>query len=590
MARDPVDDSGPWNPGISSQVPANLRPLATLLRPENVTTSVASAIELEQLTGFPLGELVAFHPRRLVLHELLVRVMADFSVPDGSRIEDLGINFREIVKLLLTRYVEPRMEGINAAFLSLRSDLTQSILAAVPCRQAQIRPQSSLVSRVFGPRRGNRLPSGPAWGLPEIAEFEHRAGTTDDTLQAVSHRCLARVMSALFAIHGQPWGTRELIVSLATDLACNIHGSQLIGELIDPILLEAAAEQRYNLLPSQSQPVVINTKGPSASGKSTLRPLQKRLAGTLGVSWSDFALISPDIWRKQLLDYGTLGDAYKYAGALTSEELQIVDHKLDRYMAYKQRRGSMSHLLIDRFRFDSFAADSHEAGSNLLTRFGHNVYLFFMITPPELLVERAWNRGLEVGRYKAVDDTLAHGVEAYTGMPDVFFTWVRSAKRIHFEFLDNSVRLGELPRTVAFGSNDMLHVLDVGRMLDIERFGRVNVDARSPQALYANQRLMAPEYNVGFLRQCIKEFREVVFADQGSGRVYLRMVGGQPVLVDREALRLPLLDPDLYASLELVAPGVLTSAPGDGTRFLQYLNEPNNEGFPTIGQWGRANR
>ena len=59
-----------------------------------------------------------------------------------------------------------------------------------------------------------------------------------------------------------------------------------------------------------------------------------------------------------------------------------------------------------------------------------------MITPPEQLVERAWKRGLEFGRYKAVDDTLAHAVEAYTGIPNVFFTWVRrSDKRILFEFL-----------------------------------------------------------------------------------------------------------------------------------------------------------
>ena len=170
--------------------------------------------------------------------------------------------------------------------------------------------------------------------------------------------------------------------------------------------------------------MVMNTKGPSASGKSTLRPLQKRLAGDIGVDWSEFALISPDIWRKQLLDYATLGAEYKYGGAFTGEELKIVDQKLDRYMARKAERGAMSHLLIDRFRFDSFAPDSDEAGSNLLTRFGHTVYLFFMITPPASLVERAWKRGLDVGRYKAVDDTLAHAVEAYSGMPQLFFTWV----------------------------------------------------------------------------------------------------------------------------------------------------------------------
>jgi hypothetical protein len=636
---------GPWNPGIQSQVPVELRPLATIFRPENSRTSYESALELEQLTGFPPAELVAFHPRRLALHELLIRVTADVSVPDGARIEDLGINFREIIRSLLASYVEPEMDNITAAYEQLRRELSGSITTALSdviaeaggsaADSATARP--SLFSKLLGSRgapvwrRHNRAvrrlardgapASSAGWGLRQITECELRAAaaadrapaaTSEAALQNISYRCLARVMSALFSVHGQPWGTRELIVSVATDMACNIQGSQLIGELIDPILRRAAAIEGYTFLPRQLQPVVINTKGPSASGKSSLRPLQRHLAGVLGIRWSDFALISPDIWRKQLLDYGSLGTAYKYAGALTSEELQIIDQKLDRYMAQKQRRGAMSHFLIDRFRFDSFAADSAEAGSNLLTRFGHSVYLFFMITPPELLVERAWKRGLEVGRYKAVDDTLAHSVEAYTGMPNVFFTWVRSDKRIHFEFLDNSVRFGDLPRTVAFGSNDTLHVLDVSRMLDIERFGRVNVDARNPQSLYPEPRLLAPENNLGLLRKCIEEFREVVFADQASGRIYLRMVRGAPVQVDRGALQLALADPDARASLQAIAPQLFDSSIGAGTAgadnarstdhltrsevrgqpaLLQYLNEPpNSEAFPTIGQWGRATR
>jgi hypothetical protein len=593
------DEAGPWNPGISSQVPAELRSLSTLLRPGNVTTTVTGALELEKLTGFPLGELVAFRPRRLALHELLVRVMADLSVPDGSRIEDLGINFREIVRLLLAQYIEPHMDSINRSFGELREQLYVTILAAFADVAAgavrlpvETTPRRrSLLSRVFSRKRhGVTGRRGIGWGLSEIAECERRAlAASQAGLESVSYRCLGRVMSALFTAHGQPWGTSGLITSLATDLACNIRGSELVGELIEPFVQRAVAEQHYVVLPAQSQPVIINTKGPSASGKSTLRPLQKRLAGALGVSWSDFALISPDICRKQLLDYSSLGSAYKYAGALASEELQIVDQKLDRYMARKQRLGSMSHLLIDRFRFDSFAADSAEAGSNLLTRFGHSVFLFFMITPPELLVERAWKRGLEVGRYKAVDDTLAHSVDAYTGMPNVFFTWVRrSDKRIQFEFLDNSVRFGDLPRTVAFGSNETLHVLDVGRFLDIERFGRVNVDALSPQALYSERRLLAPEHNLRFLRKCVEEFQEVIFAHQSSGRVYLRLVSGTAVSIDREALDIAAQDPDVRASLEVIAPSVLNQAVNRDS-FLQYLNEPpNSEGFPTIGQWGRS--
>ncbi len=357
------------------------------------------------------------------------------------------------------------------------------------------------------------------------------------------YRTLARVMSALFATQGHAWGTRELIASLATDMACNDCGSDSIGRTIEPLLLHAARSEGYRLLPRQERPVVINTKGASASGKSTLRPLQKKVAGDIGAQWSDFALISPDIWRKQLLDYEALGADYKYAGAFTAEELQIIDQKLDRYMARKHRRGDMTHLLIDRFRFDSFAPDSAEAGSNLLTRFGQTVYLFFMITPPELLVERAWTRGLEFGRYKAVDDTLAHAVEAYTGIPDVFFTWVRrSDKQIQFEFLDNTVRLGERPRTVAFGNNDAFNVLNVKGMLNIERYGRVNVDAAGPESLYADRGLLDPEHNTRFLRRCMEGFREVNFAEQATGRFYLRIESGTPVWMDAAAMRSAVLE------------------------------------------------
>src|SRR6202020_2405913 len=103
---------GPWNPGIESQMPRELRHLATIFRAGNVFTSIAAAGKLLGLTGFNLSELVVFRPQRLALHELLVRVTADFAVPDGTRIEDLGLNFREIARLLLSRYLQPAMDAI----------------------------------------------------------------------------------------------------------------------------------------------------------------------------------------------------------------------------------------------------------------------------------------------------------------------------------------------------------------------------------------------------------------------------------------------------------------------------------------------
>ena len=266
----------------------------------------------------------------------------------------------------------------------------------------------------------------------------------------------------------------------------------------------------------------------------------------------------------------------------------MIDQKLDQYMAAKAERGHISHLLIDRFRFDSFAPDSDVAGSNLLTRFGQIVYLFFMITPPDMLVERAWHRGLDVGRYKAVDDTLAHGVEAYSGMPELFFTWVsRRDKRVHFEFLDNTVKLGERPRTVAFGWNDTLTVLDVKSMLDVERFRRVDINARAPEKLFRDRSGLAPEKNTAFLRDCVTRFRQVSFADPASGHIYLRVQSGSAVYGDGDAIRRAAADPDTRAGLAAVASRALDGASVAGAvpkaAELIAAERPH-----TVGQWGAS--
>ena len=393
----------------------------------------------------------------------------------------------------------------------------------------------------------------------------------------------------MHARHGRMWGERALIATVATDLACNEYGSEEIGRLIEPYVQRAAQAEGFRLLPVQARPVVMNTKGASAAGKSTLRLLQRALAARIGVRWDEFALISPDIFRKFLLDYATLGPAYKYAGAFTGHELQVVDHKLDRTMARKAARGAMSHLLIDRFRFDTFAPASDIAGSNLLTRFGNLVYLFFVLTPPHATVERAWLRGLEVGRYKTVDDLLAHNIEAFNGMPEVFFTWALSAdKKVHYEFLDNSVALGQQPRTVAFGWNGELNVLDVKCLLDIDRYRKINVDAHDAQSVYANAPDMAPEHNTQFLAQCVRRLPAVNFADWISGRIYLRTEHGKHVWSDPPALAAALADPQTRAGLQAVAPLALAGESVSGTTPPAARTLTDLERVHTLGNWGNA--
>ncbi len=569
-------EHGPWNPGIASEIPDALLPLATLYRTEHARTPLRDVREIADLTGLPLRDIVAFRPERLALHELLVRVTADISVPDGTRIEDLGISFRSITRTILDGELLPRMDEIRDAYAKARDAINTVIareldrLYAKPAAEPE--PRAGWLSRLMGSRPPVAAPAPAPSERELIAEWELCARTAQGAERAAL-LALTRLVSSLFVRYERVWADRDLVARVASDIAANDWGSTAIGTAIEPMIAAAVAREGFRLLQRQERPVVMNTKGPSAAGKSTMRPLQKLLAGRIGVDWAEFALISPDIWRKQLLDYGSLGEAYKYAGAFTGDELAIIDQKLDRYMARKAQRGEMSHLLIDRFRFDSFAPNSEEAGSNLLTRFGQIVYLFFLVTPPAALVERAWNRGLDVGRYKAVDDTIAHAVEAYSGMPELFFTWMRrSDKRVHFEFLDNTVTRGAPPRTAAFGWNGVMNVLDVECLVNIERYRRLNVDAHDPASLYRDPRELETAANVGILRRCLSEIREVHFADQASGRIWLSVRGGAIDYVDAP--------PDAArAVLDVVLPGLPSTRSGE-TRYLDAA-----ESVHTVGTW-----
>ena len=565
------DDSkeGAWSPEIRSTLPSQYLPLSTLFRPENVFTSIETAHELSDFTGLPIQQLICFRPQRLVVHELLIRVSADIFVDDGSKYEDLGVNFRAVVDRILVGYIEPQMAQIVERFDQLRQQSEVMVTAQLEegLFAADVKTSSDeggfSLAKLFG-----RKPAKPKPGAGEtleqrhqrmLADWKQNAEASDDAQSSAVYSALAVIANALIIKHGRILGEKSLLTSLVTGLVCNQRGSELIGEIIAPMVAQAAAQEGYRVLPAQAEPVVINVKGASASGKSTMRPLQRLHTERLGLNWQDFALISPDIWRKYLLDYESLGEAYKYAGTLAGDEIPIIDQKLDRYIDNKAAAGRISHLLIDRFRFDSFAPGRDtEEGSNLLTRFGHTVYLIFMVTPPPSTVERAWLRGLQVGRYKAVDDLLYHNIEAFTGIPKLFFTWaLRQDKIVYYEFLDNSVAHKQTPKTIAFGLNGEMYILDFKCMLDIVRYTKINIEADNPDGVYPPPAEMAPHKNVDFLIQCAKKIPVINFAERTSGKVYARMEAGRVSWVDREYLQRVVAEGETRAALEAMAPRLM---------------------------------
>jgi hypothetical protein len=587
---------GPWNPGIRSELTRELLALSTIFRPENVFGDLTRAMELRDVTGLPLEDLAIFRPERLALHELLARVTADYEIPDpeDASVGSLGMNLRRMTQTLVSQVMDPHRSELDGLYRQARNDLDTFIKSELSAsfRRPSTKPsgQPSRASR--GPwawfRGSARDPEPPPreseWDRDEriVREWAVRAHSSEVPMNVAAYRSLVRVASAIRLQHGRILGEHTFLASLATDLACNDYGAQLIGHFLEPKIHDTAQREGFRQLTTQALPVAMLTKGASASGKSTMRPLQRKLAAKMGMQWNDFALISPDTWRRALLEFDSLGSLYKYAGMLTSQEVTIIDRKLDAHLVRKGNKRQSSHLLIDRFRFDSFALDSDES-KHLPSRYVNLLCYSFMVTPPEVTVERAWQRGLELGRYKAVDDLLAHNVEAFTGMQNILFGRALDPKvSVHYEFLDNSVPRGEVPLTAAFGWSGEMNILDVKCMLNLERYRRININAKGPEEVYPNQKAMIAENNVGFLIRCVRKFPQVNFADRDTGRIYARFEAGQLQWANPDALASAGTDVEVQAALHAVAPDILKGAPCPRTapEFLQSGR------FHTIGRWG----
>ena len=591
-----------WAPGLQSDIPHELRPLITLFRPAHAFVDHAQASELSGFCGLNVLELVSLRPERLVMHELLIRVTADLSVPDGPGYETLGLNLRAMVATIHERHVAERMPDIVEAFETERraasgyvaQELSEQVFGPDPERAgAAAATPRTLLDRLFGraavtpPDRGTDGPAGAPGDTPrELRAAERWRARIETGGETPLHRaCLTALVAVVDAVvghRGRLPADPELITRLVVDRVCGEHGSRLVGALVEPAFRAAVAAEGFRLLPAQHDPVVLNVKGASASGKSTIRPQQRALAERLGIAWEDFALISPDYWRKYLLDYASLGEHARYGAMLTGSELELIDRKLDRYMADKAAAGGMSHLLIDRFRFDSFTLPvGRTADSRLLSRFGRRVFMFFLITPPAETVERAWKRGHATGRFKAVDDLLFHNVEAFTGMPALFLSWVGATDReVHFEFLDNDVPEGDLPRTAAFGHNGSMTILDVGKMLDVDRYRRVDVEAEGPEQIF-DQPGQAASASLGFVHRCIQGIEEVVFADGTSGSAYAHFVRGHPAWWDVAYLASLPVEDDRRLVLEAFGCTGQRSPTGTGAPVLDVPHEKRL----TLGRW-----
>ncbi len=567
---DITDVCSAWRPGIKSHIPGELRHLETIFRPECVFTPPEEIKELASLTGLAEEELTAFRPERLVLHELIVRVTADIAVAEGESEEVFGHNFRRIAERILADTIAPQHASIERVWNDLREQADTAVrgILAETLDETSAPPAPRRFPLSLFKRRQSPPASSESTEAKEqrvISGYKTAGFATDDPLLQSVYKSLYRVTGAITATQGRLGSNLDLIATLVTRHVCNTYGSRRIGQLLSPLVDAVIIDHGYARTGIRTSPILISLKGASASGKSSLRPMLKQVMREQGIEADGYATISPDIWRRLLLDYGSLGAAFKYAGQLTSRELSVVDGKLDRYIRDKADRDrAIPHILVDRFRFDSFS--SEQVGVvlfNTYARYIATMYMYFVVTPPEETVERGWQRALERGRYKSVEDFLAHSVEAYTGMPKMLFKYLNAERpEYRYFFVDNRVPKGTFPLTIAFGDRAEMTIYDPLALIDIERFQKINIHATSRDEVYPAGPANSAPANAGFLKEIIRQIPVVTFVDRTNDVSYLRATHRHFEVLDETTFARRLEDAELRATLAEIAAEVVDAEDG----------------------------
>tara|TARA_B100001059_G_C17727563_1_gene524342 strand:- start:64 stop:543 length:480 start_codon:yes stop_codon:yes gene_type:complete len=117
-------------------------------------------------------------------------------------------------------------------------------------------------------------------------------------------------------------------------------------------------------------------------------------------------------------------------------------------------------------------------------------------------------------------------------MPELFFSWIGiKDKDINFEFLDNTVPLGETPKTIAFGKTDEMYILDLVGLNNIDLFKEVNVSAKCSEDVLIEKEIITYD----FLKQCFLNFNAIYLINSNSKRIYAVIRKGAWIYKDKRS-------------------------------------------------------
>lgn len=411
----------------------------SILNPAHVFHDAATLLKLSALDSSQNpAHFTCYQPARIALHETIVLATTQIQYETE---EDLKKIIKHVMGLLT-----PELDKITIEHIRLRDSLlekTKVILREYP------KPVSDVLQH-------------------------HKLIFTELSLHYQEYDASAVLKSAFkdkreylhyLAIH--------ITDILYTKLAMT-HIRQDVASVIDGLIDEQVYEAMP--VPEQDKRITFTVSGGTGSGKTTSVALMMKTASEVyGIPWRQIAKLDTNIYQSLLIEPGSVDIAL--FSQFSAPEASYVHRLVQKAFHDKVLVGCAPHMFIDQVFVNHDKLD-------LSTFYSGRVEGMVVSTDVKSAVERAYQRGVETGRYEPTQTILRTHRGVAVEFPQVLKGY--RSRSVTYRIMDNNVPKGTQPIEIAVINlkTNQIHIKSCERMLHFIAKREINPAAESVETLY----------------------------------------------------------------------------------------------------------
>lgn len=438
-----------------------------------VFRDVHELAELYQATKIAnLVELVSFRPERIALQQSIASVITRVQLTPQNRQEEESLEHDKMLERLSQKVyeysasTEKYTEEISELYK--KREEIEEIISATVAGQSVSSSNSALV----------------------------------DACKAAVKKCTILIVNDVLGEHVDNYSKDTALIALATDLVYNKYANQKMNQLINQSIDELASKGEIKLLtiPDAADRKLFMLSGGQASGKGVACAMIRHSAEQSNVSWVNISKGGRDNFRKLLEPKDIIPEL---SDQLTANEGAYIHWTLANGMLVQMaKEGKAPHIYSEQ------PIVSEDMLELALTGNG-SAKVVLVSTKVEDAVERAYKRGLEIGRFVPTKSLLSTHKNATVTLPE------RLAKvagmDVELLVIDNNVPKNSPPVKIAVINclNNEIIIYDNERVMDFIKKTAINADAKKPADVYDEAKVAAVSIDVYF-EPCIKNGYKVV--------------------------------------------------------------------------------